>query len=67
MGELAGKKALVTGGSRGIGRGIALALAEAGCDVVINYLSAREQANEVVEQIAAMGRRAIAVQADVSK
>lgn len=67
MGELAGKKALVTGGSRGIGRGIALALAEAGCDVVINYLSAREQANEVIEQIAAMGRRAIAVQADVSK
>lgn len=67
MGELTGKKALVTGGSRGIGRGIALALAEAGCDVAINYLSAREQADEVVEQIAATGRKAIAVQADVSK
>lgn len=67
MGELTGKKALVTGGSRGIGRGIALALAEAGCDVAINYLSAREQADEVVEQIAAIGRKAIAVQADVSK
>jgi 3-oxoacyl-[acyl-carrier protein] reductase len=67
MGELTGKKALVTGGSRGIGRGIALALAEAGCDVAINYLSAREQANDVVEQITAMGRKAIAVQADVSQ
>ncbi|MBN9615667.1 MAG: hypothetical protein BGO25_12920 [Acidobacteriales bacterium 59-55] len=67
MGELTGKKALVTGGSRGIGRGIALALAEAGCDVAINYLSARAQADEVVEQIAAIGRKAIAVQADVSK
>jgi 3-oxoacyl-[acyl-carrier protein] reductase len=67
MGELTGKKALVTGGSRGIGRGIALALAEAGCDVAVNYLSARKQADEVVEQIATIGRKAIAVQADVSK
>ncbi|HZY71514.1 MAG TPA: SDR family NAD(P)-dependent oxidoreductase, partial [Edaphobacter sp.] len=67
MGELTGKKALVTGGSRGIGRGIALALAESGCDVAVNYLSARKQADEVVEQIATIGRKAIAVQADVSK
>ncbi len=67
MSELTGKIALVTGGSRGIGRAIALALAEAGCDVAVNYLNSREQANEVVKQIAALGHKAIAIQADVSK
>jgi 3-oxoacyl-[acyl-carrier protein] reductase len=67
MGELTGKKALITGGSRGTSRGIALALAEAGCDVSVNFLNACEQANDVVEQITAMGRKAIAVQADVSQ
>lgn len=67
MSELTGKIALVTGGSRGIGRAIALALAEAGCDVAVNYLNSREQANEVVKQITALGHKAIAVQADVSK
>lgn len=67
MSELTGKTALVTGGSRGIGRAIAIALAEAGCDVAVNYLNSREQANEVVEQIVALGRKAIAVQADVSR
>jgi len=67
MGELTGKTALVTGGSRGIGCAIAVALAEAGCDVAVNYLNSREKANEVVRQIAALGRRAIASQADVSQ
>lgn len=64
--RLDGKVALVTGGSRGIGRGCALALAKAGADVIVNYLSRKDAADEVVKEIEAMGRRAIAVQADVA-
>ncbi len=64
--ELAGLKALVTGGSRGIGRGIALELARRGADVVINYNSNSTAADAVVEEIRAMGRTAAAIQADVS-
>lgn len=64
--ELEGKVALVTGSSRGLGKGIALVLAQQGVDVVVNYHSAATQADEVVEQIQSMGRRAIAIQADVS-
>jgi len=60
------KVALVTGGSRGIGRAVALELARSGCDVVVNYASAEAAASEVVAQIQAMGREAIAVKADVS-
>lgn len=67
MFELTGKKALVTGASRGIGRGIALALAKQGTDVAVNYRSNVEEANKVVEEIKALGREAFAVQADVSK
>ncbi|TRZ47064.1 3-oxoacyl-ACP reductase FabG [bacterium] len=67
MFSLVGKKALVTGSSRGIGRGIALALAAQGADVVVNYRGNIEQANVVVEEIKRMGRNAIAIQADVSK
>ncbi len=62
---LKGRVALVTGGSRGIGRGIALKLAEAGADIAVNYRSAAEEADEVVAAIKAIGRRAQAYQASV--
>jgi len=57
--------ALVTGGSRGIGRGCALALAREGVDVAISYVEHREAAEATAEEIRALGRRAIVVQADV--
>jgi 3-oxoacyl-[acyl-carrier protein] reductase len=60
------KIAIVTGGSRGIGRGIALAFAQEGANVVVNYFRAQQEADEVVDKIRKMGRRAIAVQADVA-
>jgi 3-oxoacyl-[acyl-carrier protein] reductase len=63
--ELQGSKALVTGGSRGIGRAIALELARRGADVAINYNSSADRANEVVAEIEAMGRTGAAIQADV--
>jgi len=66
MFDLTGKKALVTGGSRGIGRGIALALAKQGADMAINYHSNLEEAEKVVAEIKALGRDAFAIQADVS-
>jgi NAD(P)-dependent dehydrogenase (short-subunit alcohol dehydrogenase family) len=56
--------ALVTGGSRGMGAAIALRLAEQGSDVAITYVQSKERADEVVDQIRARGRRALAVQAD---
>ena len=65
--ELAGKVAFITGGSRGIGRGIALKLAEAGADVLINYLEREDSAWEVVEWIRGMGRKAHAIRADVAQ
>jgi 3-oxoacyl-[acyl-carrier protein] reductase len=64
-GRLDGRKALVTGGSRGIGRGIAVAFAEAGADVAIGYRRERAQAEEVVKEIEAHGRRGAAFAADV--
>jgi 3-oxoacyl-[acyl-carrier protein] reductase len=64
MSELAGKRALVTGASRGIGAAIALALAEKGADVAITYERSAERAAEVVRAIEAKGRRAVAIQAD---
>lgn len=65
--SLAGQRALVTGGSSGIGAAIAVALAEAGARVAINYLSDAEEAEALVEKIHASGGEAIAVQADVSQ
>ncbi|MEY9926779.1 3-oxoacyl-[acyl-carrier protein] reductase [Catenulispora sp. GP43] len=61
----AGTAALVTGASRGIGRACALALAQAGCDVAVHYVSREDAAKEVAEQIRALGRRAITVPADI--
>jgi 3-oxoacyl-[acyl-carrier protein] reductase len=61
------KVALVTGASRGIGRAIALSLAEAGADVVINYSGNEAKANEVVAEIEKMGRRALAIRANVAE
>ena len=58
--------ALITGSSRGIGRGVALELAREGWDICVNYIQQQAAAEEVVAQIRSMGRRAIAVQADVA-
>ena len=66
MFDLTGKKALVTGGSRGIGRGIALCLAKQGADVAVNFNSNEEMAEKVVEEIKALGRESFAIRADVS-
>ena len=64
--DLSGKVALVTGSSQGIGAGAALSLARGGADVAVNYLRAGDLAQEVCEQIRALGRQAHAIQADVT-
>ncbi|HQW27927.1 MAG TPA: SDR family NAD(P)-dependent oxidoreductase, partial [Verrucomicrobiales bacterium] len=63
---LSGKVAFISGGSRGIGRATALKLASAGCDVAILYYNSHEESEVVCDLIRAMGRKAIAVQADVA-
>lgn len=64
---LAGKTVLVTGGSRGIGRAVALACATAGADVALTYHTARREADAVAAAIGALGRRTATLQADVSQ
>jgi len=64
--NLEGKSAIVTGGSLGIGTAIALKLAECGANVAINYRKHKDEAEEVVRQIEAMGRKGLVVQADIS-
>jgi glucose 1-dehydrogenase len=64
---LVGQTALVTGASKGLGAGIAVALAEAGCDVLVNYSSDRAGAERTAEAVASFGRRAFVHKADVSK
>ncbi|MFI1364959.1 SDR family oxidoreductase [Streptomyces griseochromogenes] len=63
---LKGQKALVTGANSGIGRATAVALGRAGADVVVNYVAGREDAEQVAEEIKALGVRAAAYEADVS-
>jgi glucose 1-dehydrogenase/3-oxoacyl-[acyl-carrier protein] reductase len=65
--RLKGKRALITGASRGIGRGIAEVFADEGADVVINYVAHPEKAEEVANVIRAKGRQAITVKADVGR
>lgn len=65
--NLEGQKALVTGGSSGIGKAVAIELGKAGAEVVVNYVHGEDQAQEVVEAIENYGTRAFAHQADVSR
>ncbi len=64
---LTGQPALVTGANSGIGKAVALGLARAGADVVVNYVTQPETADEVVREIEGMGRKAVAIKADVSR
>jgi len=66
MGRLEGKAAVVTGGGRGVGREICLSYAREGADVLVNYASKDHPALEVVEMIEKMGRKAVAVKANVA-
>lgn len=63
---LYGQTAIVTGASRGIGRSIAIALGRAGANVVVNYRTSKERADDVVDAILSLGSKAVAIKADVS-
>lgn len=63
---LANKVALITGGARGIGRATALKLAEAGCDIAIVYYNSSDEASLLVEEITRLGRKAVAIQANIA-
>ncbi|MGQ9589482.1 MAG: SDR family NAD(P)-dependent oxidoreductase [Planctomycetota bacterium] len=65
--DIAGKVALVTGGARDIGRAVSIELARNGADVVVNYCHSEEAARSTVREIEALGRRAVAVRADVRR
>src|SRR5262249_24399101 len=65
--RLKGRSAIVTGSSRGIGRAVALRLAQEGAKVVVNYVGGRERAETVAKEIRAGGGEAVVVQADVAK
>ena len=65
--KLAGKVAIVTGASKGIGAAIAMYMASAGASVVVNYASSKAGADKVVSEITAQGGKAIAVQGDIAK
>ena len=67
MTDLHGKIALVTGASRGIGRAIAVGLAGCGADVAVNYKTKEKEARDTLQQVTSQGRRAIVIQADVSR
>jgi len=64
--RLAGKKAIVTGSSRGVGAAVALAYGREGADVVVNYTSSEGPAKDIVKQIEGMGQKAVAVKADAA-
>src|SRR5687767_8336236 len=64
--DLQGKAAIVTGGGTGVGRATALSLARGGCSVLVNYSRSRDEAEQTAADIAALGVKGVAVQADVS-
>ena len=67
MVDLQGKVALITGSSRGIGRGCAIEMAACGADIVINYRTHPDEAEEVAEIVRGLGRNAITVGADIAE